>query len=123
MIGQLVLTFREALEAALIISIILAYLSRTRRSALGRFVWMGVYLSIGVSLVLGALVGVFYGTLTKQVQVLFEGGAALLAVVVLTTMIYWMATKGRKIRAEIEEKVEKIATTGEAIGNTTVRSS
>jgi high-affinity iron transporter len=105
MLGQYLITFREVLEASLITAIILAYLTRTGREHLTRYVWIGVYISVGVSLVLGAVIWTVYGTLDKPSKVLFEGVAALMAVVVLTSMIYWMAMKGRKIKEEMEEKL------------------
>ena len=57
---------------------------------------------------------VFYGNLSEASQVLFEGLAALLAVGVLTSMIYWMAVKGRHIKKEVERRIE-IAAAGGAI--------
>ncbi len=116
MIGPYLLTFREGLEAAMIIAIILAYLSKTQRSSLSRYVWYGVGSSIVLSLILGVSSWLLYGAIPKSAQVLFEGGAALLAVVVLTTMIFWMATKGREIRTDIEQRVKAIATRGAVLG-------
>ena len=116
MIGPYLLTFREGLEAAMIIAIILAYLNKTQRGLLSRYVWYGVVFSMVLALILGIASWLFYGAIPKSAQVLFEGGAALLAVVVLTTMIFWMATKGRQIRTEIEQRVTAIATRGAVWG-------
>ncbi|MDO8637434.1 MAG: FTR1 family protein [Dehalococcoidia bacterium] len=116
MIGPYLLTFREGLEAAMIIAIILAYLSKTQRGFLSRYIWYGVTFSIILALILGVSSWLLYGAIPKSAQVLFEGGAALLAVVVLTTMIFWMATKGREIRTEIEQRVKEIATRGAVLG-------
>lgn len=54
MIGQFLLAFKKALEASLIIAIILAYLTRTKRKTLTRNAWYGVSLAITASLVFGA---------------------------------------------------------------------
>ena len=54
--------------------------------------------------------------LPKPVQALFEGVAALIAVVVLSSMIYWMATKGKELKAEVERRVEAITTRGATLG-------
>ncbi len=116
MIGPYLLTFREVLEAAMIIAIILAYLKKTQRGFLSRYTWYGVVFATVLSLILGVSSWLLYGAIPKSAQVLFEGGAALLAVVVLTTMIFWMATKGRKIRTEIEQRVKAIATRGAVLG-------
>lgn len=116
MLGPYLLTFREGLEAAMITAIILAYLNRTQRGSLSRYVWYGVGFSLVLALILGISSWLLYGAIPKSAQVLFEGGAALVAVVVLTSMIFWMATKGRMIRAEIEERVQAIATRGAVLG-------
>ena len=100
MLGSYLITFREILEAALITAIILAYLSRTGRTALKNYVWYGVYAAVAVSLALGFTVWLVYGTVSKETQVLFEGVTALVAVGVLSSMIYWMATRGKVLAAQ-----------------------
>lgn len=112
MIGQFLLAFREAFEAALVVAVIFAYLKRTRRDYLSRYVSYGIYLAVVTSLVCGTFVWLAYGSLSGPAKSLFEGLAALLAVLVLTSMIYWMATKGRELRAEIERRVETAVTRG-----------
>jgi high-affinity iron transporter len=110
MIGQFLLTFREVLEAALVTSIVLAYLVRTNRRHLTKYVWLGVSIAAAASLVLGTVIWFTYGLLNEPIQVLFEGSAAILAVVVLTSMILWLANKGKEIRKEVEARIESIAT-------------
>lgn len=116
MLGQYLIVFREVLEAALITSIVLAYLTRTGRRRLSRYVWYGVFSATMASVVLGGSIWLAYGVLAKPVQVLFEGVAALVAVAVLSSMIYWMATKGRRFKAEMERQVEEITARGAALG-------
>lgn len=112
MIGQFLLAFREALEAALVTAIIFAYLRRTERKTLLRYVWYGVFLAVAASLVSGAFIWLIYGGLVGPAKALFEGIAALFAVSVLSSMIYWMATKGKQLKMEVERRVEAIATRG-----------
>ena len=116
MLGQYLIAFREVLEAALITSIVLAYLSRTGRGRLSRYVWYGVFSAAATSVVLGAVIISAYGRLSESMKPLFEGVAALIAVAVLSFMIYWMATKGKELKAEVERRVESIATRGAAVG-------
>lgn len=116
MLGQFLITFREILEAALIIAIILAYLARTGKNPISRYVWYGVFLAIVASLILGTSIWFIHGSLSKPIQVLFEGVAALFAVVVLSSMIYWMAVKGKEIKMEVEHRVEAIVTRGAVFG-------
>ena len=115
-LGQYLITFREVLEAALITSMILVYLARTGRNHLARYVWYGVILSTVASIALGAVIWWTYGILPKSTQALFEGIAALIAVAVLSSMIYWMATRGKMLKAEVEKKVEILATRGAVFG-------
>jgi len=112
MLGQFLLAFREALEAALITAIILAYLARTERKPLIRYAWYGVYLAVASSLVLGVFIWFIYGGLSGPAKALFEGVAALFAVFVLSSMIYWMAGKGKELRKEVEKRVKDIITRG-----------
>lgn len=118
MIGQFLVAFRETLEAGLIISIILAYLSRSKRKPLISHVWYGVYLAMGVSLGLGISVWFVYGSLIGPTKALFEGVAALFAVPVLSSMIYWMASKGKEIRMEVERRMKEILTRGTSVALT-----
>jgi high-affinity iron transporter len=116
MLGQYLIAFREVLEAALITAIILAFLIKTKREHLAKYVWYGVYSAVLVSIILGVIIWIAYGNISKSSQVLFEGVAALIAVVVLTSMIYWMAAKGKRIREVIEEEVKKTVGKGTVIG-------
>jgi len=102
------LAFREALEAALITAIIMAYLARTRRKPLIRYAWYGVYLAVAASFVLGTSIWFIYGGLSGSAKALFEGVAALFAVFILSSMIYWMARKGKSLREELEKRVKDI---------------
>jgi high-affinity iron transporter len=115
-VAQYLLTFREVLEAALLTAIILAFLAKTGRVAFVRHAWYGVYGATAGSLVIGAAIWLAYGQLPTATRILFEGIAAIIAVSVLTSMIYWMAAKGRSIRREIEGRLETAATQGALLG-------
>ncbi len=119
MLGQYLITLREAFEATLLTTIVLAYLSRAGRAHLNRYVYLGVLSSILASLTLGAALWLIYGVLPKAAQALFEGGASILAVFVLSYMVYWMATRGRRIKEEVERRVERAVLRGEALALST----
>ncbi|MEM4297950.1 MAG: FTR1 family protein [Nitrososphaerota archaeon] len=108
MIGQFVITLREGFEAALITAIIVAYLLKTHRTPFVKFVWYGVYIALALSVALGGSIWLLYGSLSKPSQLLFESLAAFIAVIVLSSMIYWMATKGRHLKSEVERRLELI---------------
>ena len=106
------LMLREGLEAALIVGIIAAYLVRIgRRDALPK-VWLGVAAAVGLSVVAGILVVATVGRLPLVVQETIEGVAALLAVVVLTWMLFWMRRQGRALKGELERGVDEALVVG-----------
>jgi len=116
MLAQYLLTFREVLEAALLVAIILAFLAKTGRANLTRYAWYGIYGATGASFAIGGIVLAVYGSLDEATAKLFEGLAAIVAVAVLTSMIYWMAIKGRHIKSEVEGRVATAVTQGTALG-------
>ncbi len=105
-VAQYLLTFREVLEASLLTAIILSYLVMTGRTSLKRYAWYGVFAAVTMSVVLGIIILYLFGSLTEAGKVLFEGVAALIAVAVLTSVIYWMAMRSRTIKSRIEGRVE-----------------
>ncbi len=116
MIASFIITFREALEAALIVSIILAYLGKIGRRDLKKYLYLGTGLAIITSLLLGWVVLTFYGGLPKGADKIFEGAASVTATAVLTYMIFWMAKNAQKIRSELQEKIDVAVTSGYIFG-------
>ena len=105
------IVFREALEAGLVTAIIFAYLKKINRQDLYRWGYLGVGLSIVASLGLGYLLYVVYSGLTEMFSRIFEISAGTAAVAVLSYMIVWMASNARKIRGEVEERLDVAVTT------------
>ncbi len=120
MIASFVITFREALEAALIVSIILAYLGKVGRKDLKKYLYLGTGLAIFTSLILGAIVLTVYGGLPTRFEKVFEGAASVTATVVLTYMIFWMAKNSQKIRSELQVKIDVAITSGYIFGITSL---
>lgn len=108
MIVSFLITFRETLEAVLIITILVAYLSRINRRDMHRYVWIGAIAAVAVSVVIGLVVAAIYGSFGGVSEKLFEGTASILATAVLTYMVFWMAKNARRIRGEVEEKIDVV---------------
>ena len=104
MLSAFLIALREGVEAALVVGIILVYLSRTARSHLTRFVWYGVAAAAALSLVVA--VGLERWRISEDG---FEGLMLLVASVFVVTMIVWMNRVARHLRKEIEERVESYA--------------
>lgn len=112
------ITFREALEAALIVAIMVSYLKKVGKGELNRYVYLGSGGAVAASLILGLFVQSVYGELKGVSAQLFEGAASLTAVVVLTYMIFWMTEHSKRIRGELQEKIDVAITKGELFGIT-----
>ena len=98
---------REGLEAALVVGILVAYLTRLgRRDALPRL-WIGVGLAVALALAVGAIFTFGAYMLTFEAQELLGGGMSLLAVAMVTWMIFWMQRAGRTLKAGLEGGIDK----------------
>ena len=116
MIQSLLLMFREGLEAALIVGIILGYLTRIDARGSARAVWTGVAAAVGTSLIAGGILFLAVGELEGTAEQVYEGVAMLLAVVVLTWMVFWMRRQARTVGAELRSRVDVALATGSAAG-------
>jgi high-affinity iron transporter len=106
------LGLREGFEAALVVSILIAFLVKTGdRSAL-KWVWIGVASAIALSVTFGAVLT--YGTesLSFQSQELVGGSLSILAVALVTGMIFWMRSTARTIAAQLRGKLSDAVTLG-----------
>ena len=59
------ITFREALEAALIVTIMVTYLRKIGKEDLNKYSYLGAGAAVGISLLVGVVLQVFYGGLGK----------------------------------------------------------
>ncbi len=104
MIASFIIMFREALEAGLIIGIILSYLSRTGQTRYNNLVYYGLLSGIVASVVGAVLFSAVAGGFTGTAEQVFEGATMIIGAALLTTMIIWMMRQ-RHIAAELERKV------------------
>lgn len=100
-----IITLREGIEAALIVSILLAYLRQLGRQDLSRMVWWGTALAFLVSFGVGTVIFVIGAEFEGRAEEIFGGLVTLTAVGVLTWMIFWMRRQGARIKSELREKV------------------
>jgi len=116
MLAQFILTLREGLEAALIIAIVAAYLRKIGRNDLSRYLWWGSGFAVLASVVLSVVFWTLYGFAESFAGLWFEAFAMFTAAVVLTYMIFWMAKNARKIRGELQERVDVAVSSGQLLG-------
>ncbi|WP_053641729.1 MULTISPECIES: iron uptake transporter permease EfeU [unclassified Streptomyces] len=106
MFGNYLIGLREGLEASLIVCILVAYLVKTGRRDALRPVWAGVGVAVGVSLAFGAALEFGSRELTFEAQELLGGSLSVVAVVLVTWMVFWMRRTARHLRAELHGKLD-----------------
>ncbi|MDF1749466.1 MAG: FTR1 family protein [Alphaproteobacteria bacterium] len=99
MIAALIIVFREVLEAALIVSIVLS--STRGLPAAGRWVSAGIAAGVVGAAIVARFAGLISDTLNGYGQEIFNAGVLLLAVVMLAWHTIWMSSHGRQMVAEL----------------------
>lgn len=116
MIATFILFLREGLEASLVVSILFAALRQLGQTRQARAVWIGVMLAVLGSLVGGvALYITIHDYVGSTFQTVFETITYLIAVVLLTTMTFWMQKHSRSLKKEIVARAST-ASSGFALG-------
>jgi high-affinity iron transporter len=98
---------REGLEAALVVVILLAFLTKSGRTDARRWVWVGVALAVVLSVSLGAALTFGTRQLTFEQQELVGGAASIVAVAFVTVMVFWMRSASRTISGELKGQLQR----------------
>lgn len=107
MLANYLIGFREGLEAALIVGILVAYVIRVGRRDLLPGIWFGVGIAVALSFGFGAaLTWGPYG-LTFQAQETIGGVLSLIAVGFATWMVFWMGATARTLKGDLEGRMAR----------------
>lgn len=109
MLASLFLSFREGLEAALIIGVILGVLQKTNRNKYRSTVWYGAGTAAAISVLVGLLLNRLGASFEGRAEEIFEGVAMLLAAIILTWVILWMRSQAKNVNQKLEEDVSQAA--------------
>lgn len=104
----LIMGFREGLEAFLIIAIMLEYLNKTNRKQDRKYIFEGLGIGIIASLIFGAILFVIskiIDTNSDIIAKLWESIASFIALLLITTLIYFMLKHRNKIVSQINSKI------------------
>jgi high-affinity iron transporter len=103
---------REGLEAALVVGILIAYLTKIgRRDVLPR-VWIGIALAIVLALTIGGVLTFGAYELTSTAQEAIGGIFSLVAVAMVTWMIFWMQKTARNMKKHLEGGLDRALAMG-----------
>ncbi len=108
LIPGIIISFREGLEAFLILVLIFKFMEKTDNKHLNQSVIYGLISSIGFSSIIGFLL-YFIGKHINKIEdvgKLWESIASLIAVGLVTTFIIWMIRHGNEIKKYVEHKAK-----------------
>jgi len=114
MYAQLLISLREGFEAALLITIVLSYLNRSGWRRYNKYLILGGLGGVLTSILFGLVA--YNAYLFIKEKELVEAIGAFIAVPILTSVIYWMAKRGKRLREKVEREVETRITKKGALG-------
>ncbi|MCE7003627.1 FTR1 family protein [Kibdelosporangium philippinense] len=106
------LGLREGFEAALVVSILIAFLVKTGQRASLKWVWAGVGMAVALSVTVGAVLTYGTSSLSFQTQELVGGALSIVAVALVTGMIFWMRATARTIASDLRGKLSEAVVLG-----------
>ena len=104
--AELIIMFREVLEASLIIGILYTYLKKSGNDSSIKMLWSGVFVAIAASVLMSIVFQNFAGGFEGDSSKIFEGVIMIVASIVLTTMIIWMA-RNSNISEDLKNKAKE----------------
>jgi high-affinity iron transporter len=107
---------REGVEAALIVSIVVAYLVRTGNPEHIGKIWLGTGIAILASAALGLVLFNTVGSFEEPYEQIFEGSTMILAATVVTWMLFWMRRQAASVKGDLQAAVDRVLDAGGAWG-------
>ncbi|WP_329458170.1 iron uptake transporter permease EfeU [Streptomyces sp. NBC_01497] len=106
MFANYLIGLREGLEASLVVCILIAYLVKTGRRDALRPIWFGIGAAVVLALAFGCALEFGSQEMTFEAQEGLGGSLSIVAVGLVTWMVFWMRRTARHLRAELHGKLD-----------------
>ncbi|KJK39775.1 iron transporter [Streptomyces variegatus] len=106
MFSNYLIGLREGLEASLVVCILIAYLVKTDRRDALKPIWTGIAVAIALALGFGCALEFGSQELTFQAQEALGGSLSILAVGLVTWMVFWMRRTARHLKSELHGRLD-----------------
>ncbi|MFF9026615.1 iron uptake transporter permease EfeU [Streptomyces iakyrus] len=106
MFSNYLIGLREGLEASLVVCILIAYLVKTDRRDALKPIWAGIAVAIALAFGFGCALEFGSQELTFQAQEALGGSLSILAVALVTWMVFWMRRTARHLKSELHGRLD-----------------
>ena len=110
--GSGLIGLREGLEAAIVVTILVAFLVKAQRRDALKWVWLGVAAAIVMTLAVFLTIQFSAYTISGLGAEAIAGIASLVAVAIVTTMVLWMRTAAAGLSGELRTGMARALETG-----------
>ncbi|WP_326649575.1 MULTISPECIES: iron uptake transporter permease EfeU [unclassified Streptomyces] len=114
MFGNYLIGLREGLEASLVVCILIAYLVKTERRDALRPIWTGIGVAVAISLGFGFALEFGSQELTFEAKEMLGGSLSIVAVGLVTWMVFWMRRTARHLKSDLHGKLDAALQMGTA---------
>jgi high-affinity iron transporter len=112
MFANYLIGLREGLEASLIVGILVAYVVKAGHSSRLGAIWAGTGIAVATSLGFAGILTLTSRELPDSAEGAFAGTMSIVAVALVTWMVFWMRRTAREMRGELHGRLDRALLSG-----------